>query len=414
MIQDLLTYLDSSPTAFHAVARGVEILEKAGFTELKEKDSWGLTEAGKYYIIRGGSLAAFVWREKKPLMIAGAHTDSPGLKLKPNPEIQLGDFKTLGIEVYGGPLLHTWFDRDLGLAGRIEYVAGETQKNCLVHFTESIVSIPSLAIHLNRNANDGWKINPQTEMPVILSVGPENDQSFNDLLLSEVQKQDAAATKILDSDIFVVPTEASKLVGLHKEMINAPRLDNLLSCFAGLMAITKANGRQTNILILNDHEEVGSESFSGASGNFLQTLIRRICGDMELEQRLISESLMVSVDGGHALHPNYKDKHDTNHGPKINGGPILKSNANLRYASQPSANAKLMLLAEKAGLTLQRFVVKAGEGCGSTIGPISSALTGIETVDIGAAMLAMHSIRESCGSQDATDLSSLLTELYNQ
>ncbi len=414
MIPDLLDYLSSSHSPFHAVVNSVKILEKEGFTELKEKDSWDLKEGAKHYIIRGGSLAAFVWRKNKPLMIAGAHTDSPGLKLKPNPEIQLGDLKTLSIEVYGSPLLYTWFDRDLTLAGRVEYLSGESQKNCLVHLVDSTITIPSLAIHLNRKANEGWKIDPQTELPAILSIGTEKEQSFTDLLLKEVQAFDSSATKILDSDIFLVPTDGAKLIGLHKDMIASPRIDNLLSCFAGLKAITKSGGSFTNILILNDHEEVGSQSFSGAGGTFLMSLIRRLCEDIESENRLIAESLMVSVDGAHALHPNYKDKHDSAHGPKINGGTVLKTNANQRYASQPSANAKLLVMAEKAGLSLQRFVVKAGQGCGSTIGPISSANTGIETVDIGAPMLAMHSIRETCGVKDASDLSLLLTEFYKQ
>ena len=415
---DLLSFLNQSPTPWHAVAMMKQQLDSAGFHQLDEKDDWSLQAGTGYYAIRNGSsIVAFrtgnTDTTSAGVRMVGAHTDSPCLKVKPNPVLRRKGYFQLGVEVYGGALLNPWFDRDLSLAGRVTYLGSEGQvQDALINFRKPVAFIPSLAIHLDREANSNRTVNPQTDLPPVLMQVPEEDNTeFASLLQTQLEaEQGVKAERILGYELNFYDVQPASFVGLHDNFIASARLDNLLSCFIGLKALLEATSEQPALLVCNDHEEVGSMSAEGAQGPFLNSVLERWCGAGK--GRAIAHSMMISADNAHGVHPNYLDKHDENHGPLLNAGPVIKVNHNQRYATNSRSAAVYRHLSDQLGLPHQTFVVRSDMGCGSTIGPLTAANLGVTTLDIGVPQFGMHSIREMIGSDDAYTLFKVLTGFY--
>ncbi|MCU7940133.1 MAG: M18 family aminopeptidase [gamma proteobacterium symbiont of Bathyaustriella thionipta] len=368
---DLFHFLDASPTPYHVVKNQIERLKSYGFQRLSESESWLLEKGQRYYVTRNdSSLIAFVYGHKDILetgvRMLGAHTDSPCLKVKPKAEIVSQSYLKLGVEVYGGALLNPWFDRDLSLAGKLVYQdSNDSIHSCLINFEKSIASIPSLAIHLDRDANKKRSINPQTDIPPVLMVidkSDENDAQLNSILKQQAENQYEGIDidDILDFELSFYDTQCASYVGLEEDFIASSRLDNLLSCYTGLQALLSANEQGTSLLICSDHEEVGSASTSGAQGTFLKSVLERLAGSAESMTRMIDMSMMISADNAHAIHPNFADKHDANHGPVINQGLVIKVNANQRYASNCETGAIFKLLANQVNVPVQNSA-KTGE-----------------------------------------------------
>ncbi len=406
MLNDLLQFLQVSPTPFHAVVQCQQRLNQAGFQSLVEAKPWQLSKGGKYYVIRNdSSIIAFVLGQEDKntlnLRMIGAHTDSPCLKVKPQPDKISQGYYQLGVEVYGGALLHPWFDRDLSLAGRVSYINDQGQLSSrLVDFKQAIAIIPSLAIHFDREANKSHRINPQTDVvPVLAQTKDAELTRLN--LKSLLAKQFALATdRILDFELYFYDTQAAAIIGLEQEFVASARLDNLLSCYVGLQAlIQQADSGKSCLFIANDHEEVGSHSFCGAAGPFLSSVLKRLFSAEEYEI-MIANSRLISVDNAHGIHPNFADKHDGLHTPLLNHGPVIKTNANQRYATNSDTASLFRYICQQADIPVQDFVTRTDLACGSTIGPITATEIGVNTLDIGVATFAMHSIRELAGIKD--------------
>lgn len=413
--KDLLSFLDSSPTPWHAVATMKAMLDGAGFRELDERDEWVLDNNRGYYVIRNGSsIVAFRTGTRDPsssgIRMVGAHTDSPCLKVKPNPELRRKGFFQLGVEVYGGALLNPWFDRDLSMAGRVtlEDEEGGVQ-DALVNFARPVAFIPSLAIHLDREANSNHSVNAQTDLPPVLMQVSEGDQvSFHDLLREQVASESGIRVrKVLGYELSFYDTQKASLVGMKEEFLASARLDNLLSCYIGLQALLNTSGDEAALLVCNDHEEVGSMSAEGAQGPFLSAVLDRWCGAGR--GRVLARSMMISADNAHGVHPNFSDRHDENHGPLLNHGPVIKINHNQRYATNSRSAAVYRHISDELGLPHQTFVVRSDMGCGSTIGPLTAGNLGVTTLDIGVPQFGMHSIRELSGTRDAYTLYQVLS-----
>ncbi len=419
--QKLLNFLGASPTPFHATNNMVNELMQAGFVRLNEQQEWNLDAAQRYVVTRNdSSIIAFTLPNGTMLAsgirMAGAHTDSPCLKLKPNTEICANGYLQLGVEVYGGALLSPWFDRDLSIAGRIAYLDKTKEiKSTLIDMREAIAFIPSLAIHLDREANKKRSINAQTDLPPMVCMQTGENQSFKDCLLEQVKIQNTGAADILDFELSLYDVNSPALVGMEKEFLASARLDNLLSCFTAMRTLLDCESDHAQLIVCNDHEEVGSASSSGAQGPFLRDVLNRICAwSGDGFSSLMSKSLMVSCDNAHGVHPNFSSKHDTNHSPVLNKGPVIKFNANQRYATNSSTAAIFRSACERAGVPVQNIVARADMACGSTIGPITAAELGVPTVDVGAPQLGMHSIRELAGTMDAHSLYKALLVLFAQ
>ena len=416
---DLLEFLAASPTPFHAVQQMEKRLSQAGFVVLREADDWTLHAGGRYCVIRNSSsIVAFTLGEKsildQGLRMVGAHTDSPCLKVKPQPELFKKGYFQLGVEVYGGALLNPWFDRDLSLAGRVSF--RDTSGNIgsvLIDFKRAIATIPSLAIHLDREANSARSINAQTDIPPVVMQTNDKQTSFRELLLAQIRQEHPScdACKVLDYELSFYDAQPAAIIGLHNEFIASARLDNLLSCYIGLQAIL-ADSTEYRVLVCNDHEEIGSQSAAGAQGPMLRSVISRLLVNEKEFTRTIDRSMMISVDNAHGVHPNFSDRHDANHGPLLNGGPVIKINANQRYATNSETSSLFRHWCESADEPVQAFVVRTDMGCGSTIGPITASEIGVQTLDIGVPTFAMHSIRELAGSSDAYSLYKVLEMFY--
>jgi aspartyl aminopeptidase len=397
----LLRFIDSSPTPFHVVATVAEDLDAAGFTRLNERDAWP-AGAGAFYVARAGSLVA--WRSTGDpgagFRIIGGHTDSPNLRLKPHHDIRSGGVDAGGaavvaLEPYGGAILRSWFDRDLGVAGRIALRDGTDQ---LVRVDEPVLRVPHLAIHLDREAKDK-DLDPQRHLNAIWSVRPA------EFLPWLVSGEGVAATDVLGFELMAFDLQPSAITGARREFVSAPRLDNQATCFSGLEAFIRAKaGPSQPVLALFDHEEVGSTSERGAQSDLLATTLERVVvaagGGRDEYHRAIAASWCASGDMAHATHPNYREKHEPLHPIALGGGPVIKVNQNLRYASEARGTAMFAAACEQAEVPVQRYVHRADLPCGSTIGPLSAARTGITTVDVGAAQLAMHSCREFMAAAD--------------
>ena len=409
-VDRLINFLDRSPTPWHAVANISKYLEYCGFIRLDERKAWCLEAGASYFAVRsGGALVA--WRQPVDVggwTIFGAHTDSPNLRVRPAPIVKKHGYFQLGLEVYGGVLLSTWFDRDLSLAGRVAIANEGAVLSELVDFERPIGVIPNLAIHLDRDANKGRKINPQDELPLILSrAETDAEMDFSEILARELGRPVA---EISAFDICAYPVEASQVIGLEGEFLASARLDNLLSCFIVSEALVQNDTAEGTMIVLNDHEEIGSVSTGGADGPFLESILRRASTDIDFE-RVRANSLMISIDNAHGVHPNYASKHDESHRPLLNEGPVVKVNANHRYATTAITQGLIEQAAERADVPLQYFSGRADLGCGSTIGPLTAGRLGIDTIDLGCAQFAMHSARETCGIKDPELMLKLVTQL---
>ncbi|MFL0803088.1 MAG: M18 family aminopeptidase [Agarilytica sp.] len=412
-------FLHASPSPYHAVENLAQLFNSSGFVRLSESEAWQLSPGGKYYFVRSDStIAAFVLGKSNDvssgIRMVGTHSDSPCLKVKPQPEKRTKGYQQLGIEVYGGALLNPWFDRDLSLAGRVCYLDGnQVLKSALVNFESPIAVIPSLAIHLDREANKNRTVNPQTDLNPILFQGKENF-SFRELLLEKIRDDGAGdAVEVLDFDMSFYDVQQPSVIGLREDFFAGARLDNLLSSYIGALALTNASNDQTSLLICSDHEEVGSQSDVGAMGTVLEDLLTRLHPDAEQRQMAVRASLLLSVDNAHGIHPNYSNKHDDNHGPLLNQGPVLKFDAKQSYATSSHSSSFLKQLARKSPeLPLQMFVTRADMRCGSTIGPITASNIGVKSLDLGVPTFAMHSTRELAGVKDIETLNTLLGRFY--
>ncbi len=412
---DLLALVAASPTPYHAVAEMGRRLEAAGSVRLDERAAWSPAPGDLCHVVREGSLAAFRAGSRSPadagFRIVGAHTDSPTYAVRPRPDVRRAGYRLLGVEPYGGALHYTWLDRDLTLAGRVVLRDGATR---LVHLPGAPLRIPSLAIHLQREVNDGLRLNPQQHL--VPAWGPDL-QGEPGLLAALADHVGADPGDLLGHDLVLADTQAPARGGAGGDWLFAPRLDNLASCAAGLAALLAAEpGEATQVLVANDHEEVGSASAEGAAGTFLADVLARLVaaadGDGDGGQAwwtARARSVLVSADVAHALHPNHPERHEPAHQPALGGGPVLKVNAPQRYATDAATGAWFAARCAEAGVPLQHFVTRADLPCGSTIGPITASRLGIATVDVGQPVLSMHSLREQAAAADVALMGAALT-----
>ncbi len=413
LARDLLTFLDQSPCNLFAVAAMKERLAAAGFIELREGDRWALEPGQRCMVVRDGTaLIAFVVGQAPAasggFRMVGAHTDSPGFKLKPRPEKVHKGLVTLGVEVYGGPLYATWTDRDLGLCGRVLLKDGRGGIEQRLYRSAGFVTLPNIAIHQNREANDkGLKLNPQTELtPVLGSVAhglPEQD-AVRWLLARDLGVEQG---DILDHDLFLYDTQPASFAGVHGELMRSGRFDDLAMCHAAISALVAGADTPcaaTRMAVLVDAEEVGSETPQGARSTLLPHTLERVVlalgGDRQSFLAALSQTIMVSADNAHAVHPGYGDRQDGNHAPVLNGGPVIKAHAGRKYATDGYSAAVFELACETAGVPCQRFVNRSDVRSGGTIGSMTAAQLGIPIVDVGAPQYAMHSVRECAGTWD--------------
>lgn len=417
----LLDFLARSPTPFHATANLAALLAAAGFEALAETADWALKPGGRYYSIRNdSSLIAFVLGTealtRHGIRMLGAHTDSPCLMVRPHPEKNRRGYFQLGVEVYGGALLNPWFDRDLSLAGRVVVRDGASGRlrSCLVDFRRPLAVIPSLAIHLDREVNRNRSINAETDIqPLLGQLVGDATGDLRLLLAEELAANGAPTGEVLDFELCLYDTQPPARIGLGGEFIAAARLDNLLSCHVGVQALLASQGNETRLVVCSDHEEVGSASASGAQGPFLESVLMRLVPDATERTRALGASLLISADNAHGVHPNFPARHEDNHGPLLNRGPVIKVNTNQRYATNSVTAARLRQWARDAEVPLQTFVARNDMGCGSTIGPLTATRIGVPTLDLGVPTLAMHSIRELAGAADAESLFTLATRCFN-
>lgn len=452
-----LEFINSSPSQFHAVAATVKQLLGAGFVQVSEKDAeWGIKPSGKYFYTRNqSSVVAFVvggaWKKGNGFAISAAHTDSPVLKLKPVTKVAKNGYLQVGVECYGGGLWHTWFDRDLSVAGRVIVASkdGQSFESKLVHIARPILRIPTLAIHLNREVNDkGFQFNKQTHLlPVIATavaqqLGSKGEKAapaakdgenapasppFTDLHHPVLVQLLAAelgvpAADIRDFELCLTDTQPAALGGVYNEFIFSRALDNLMMSFVTVQALLASSASAASlekeelirIVGLFDHEECGSASIMGAASNNMYQLLNKLNGDAASYDSAIAKSFLVSADMAHALHPNYAELHEENHRPAMHKGLVIKSNANQRYATSGLTGFLLEELARAHNVPVQKFVVRNDSMCGSTIGPILATSCGIRTVDVGVPQLSMHSIREMCGVADVHSSFRLLSAFYSE
>jgi aspartyl aminopeptidase len=412
-IESLFAFLSGSPSPYHAVASAAATLDEAGFVSFAEAETWDEV-AGGGYVTRGGALVA--WRAPAglpahaPFRIVGAHTDSPNLRLKPRPDTGSAGWRQLAIEVYGGALVNSWLDRDLGLSGRLVLDDGRV---VLVHVDQPLARVPQLAIHLDREVNErGLVLDKQLHLTPVWGLGPPVEGELAEFLAAQVP--DLEPESIAAWDLMLHDLTAPARLGRAGELIASARLDNLCSAWAGITALVAAPdaGDDITVVALFDHEEVGSGSTTGAAGALLETVLDRLVlargGTAEDRHRAFAASSCISADMAHAVHPNYPERHEPGHRPLLNAGPVLKVNANQRYASDAVTEAIFTRACRAAGVPWQVFVSRNSMPCGSTIGPLTATRLGIATVDVGCAQLSMHSARELCGAEDPELLASAL------
>ena len=420
-VDELLTFLREAVTPFHAVREMSRRLGDAGFEAVESFDPDTMVPGSGYFMTRqGSSLIALRAGQGEPaqgLRLVGAHTDSPNLSVKPNPVVGRGGCVQLGVDVYGGALLNPWFDRDLALAGRVTVLNAQGHlESVLFDSGTALAVVPSLAIHLDREANKQRSINPQKDVVPLVMLGHPDTLDFKAWLAKQLVEQASSreGLRVMDFELSLYDTQSPGLVGMDQSFIASARLDNLLSCYAGLAALIEETDADWSMLVATDHEEVGSASTVGAQGPMLMDALTALTPAPQSNQTLRNQSWMLSVDNAHAVHPNYADKHDDQHSPHLGGGPVIKINRNQRYATDSEGAARLRLLAERAGVNVQAFVMRADLACGSTIGPITATETGIPTTDLGVPTLAMHSIRELACVQDIPQLIALLQAFYRR
>jgi aspartyl aminopeptidase len=415
-LADFLSFLDTTPSPFHAVANVGARLDAAGFSRVDEADAW--PAGGRHYLVRGGSLVAWATPDGTDIAaagfrIVGAHTDSPNLRIKPQPDTGRVGWSQLRVEIYGSPLYNSWLDRDLGLSGRVVVRGDGGPAARLLHVDRPVLRVPQLAIHLDRDVNTrGLVLNPQEQIVPVWATGAADRGGFARFLAKELEVDENA---VLSWDVMTHDVTPAAVIGRDGEFISSGRLDNLCSCLAATEAITNATGPGVAVMCLFDHEEVGSASARGAESPLLPTVMERIAlplgaaADREAWHRALARSVCLSADMAHATHPNYPDRHDPDHLIAVNGGPVIKANVNQRYATDAPGAALFADACARAGVPVQRYSHRNDIACGSTIGPITAARLGITTVDVGAPQLAMHSARELMGAADPDYLARALT-----
>jgi len=424
----LAAFIDASPSPFHVCETVAAALEGAGYRQLRESDSWSGAVAGRCYVIRGGSIIAWNGTALGPLSaivpdlipagidaapvlrIVGGHTDSPNLRVKQHPDVDRAGLPGVALEPYGGAWLNSWLDRDLGLSGRLAFAGDDGVEHRLVHVDEPVLRVPQLAIHLSEDRK-GVSLNPQQHVNAVRSTGGDELP----IVAWVARRHGLDPDRVLGWELMTHEVTPSRLIGTDSSLLSAPRLDNQGTCYAGLRALldaAPAGPGSVPMLALFDHEEVGSGSERGAASDFLVTVCERLVtadgGDREDFLRTMARSICVSGDMAHGTHPNYPDRHEPSHRIALGGGPVLKVNQNLRYASDALGEAEFALACEAAGVPLQRYVHRADLPCGSTIGPLTATRTGLRTVDVGAPQLAMHSARELMAAADVPMYSAAL------
>ena len=403
--EGLCAFVDAAPSPFHVVAEVARTLDKAGFQQLNEIEAWP-TEPGRHVVVRGGSLVAWSTEAATgpttPFRLVGGHTDSPNLRVKQHPSQTRAGWEVVGLEPYGGPLLDSWLDRDLGLSGRISVRIGGRVEERLLRVDEPVLRVPHLAIHLTENRK-GAEINPQQHLDAVWGVG-STPAEFTAYVADRL---DVAVSDVLGWELMTHDLGPSRLVGREGDLLSAPRLDNQGTCYTGTQALLGAVDQAHDVvpvLVLFDHEEVGSMSERGAHSDLLGSTLERIVlaagGDRQDFLRSLAGSICASGDMAHATHPNHADRHEPSHRIQVGGGPVLKVHQQLRYATDATGAGVFAAACEQAGVPWQRYMHRADLPCGSTVGPITAGRTGITTVDVGAPQLAMHSARELMGAVD--------------
>jgi aspartyl aminopeptidase len=421
--KDLLAFIDSSPSPWHAVNTIEQLLATQGFKQLQETEAWRLQVGKSYFVTRGGaSIMAFTLGQAAILesgfRMVGAHTDSPSLRLKPNAAFGSDGLVRVGVEVYGGPILATFTDRDLSIAGRVTIRTATGFEIRLLKFDQALMRLPNLAIHMNREVNDkGLALNKQTELPLIFGENEEGIEADKQFLAHIAQALKVDMQEILTFELNIFDTQNGVIWGANQEFIANSQLDNLASCHAAITALTATQKPEsTCICALFDHEEVGSQSNTGASGSFFADIVNRIVASQKLDEearlRVLAKSFFISADMAHAYHPNHPSAYEPCHHVFVNKGPVIKTNANQRYSTNAESAARFIKLCESAGVPYQQYSHRSDLGCGSTIGPIVASNLGVASVDVGNPMWAMHSLRESAGVLDHSYMIAVIKELF--
>lgn len=410
MINNFLQHIDASPTAHHVVDRASSLLRQGGINQVAIDTGFSTENLRSGFVSTGGTLIA--WKNAHSIAgngirIVGAHTDSPGLHIKPNPDTRTLNWHQLQVEVYGGPLLNSWLDRDLGIAGHVVLRDGSS---LLFTSQHPIARIPQLAIHLDREVNDKGLILHRHQHLSPIWATTASSVPFESWLAQQVS---VSASQIASWSAQLFDTQMAQIIGRDSEFVASSRIDNQISCWAALSALLDVDSDQPMMIALFDHEEVGSQSSQGAGGPMLEHVLERLsvaAGSSRSDFLMsIQKSHCVSADNAHAIHPNYVDRHEPNNAPYVNEGVVIKTNVGQRYATSPKSLVPIVHAAATAGVNLQTFSSRNNIACGSTIGPITSTRLGIETIDIGVPQLSMHSIREMCGTKDPVDLVALLS-----
>lgn len=416
-LQNLFTFIDESPTAFHVVANLENILDKEGFIRLEEKEAWTVKQGGKYYVNRNDSaLIAFVLPDNRPegFHIVAAHSDSPCFKIKEHPEVNIENlYVKLNTEKYGGMILSTWLDRPLSIAGRVIVKGKEGMESRLVNLRKDAAVIPNVAIHMNRDLNKGVEYNPQTDMEALIG-----EAAFKGSFVKEIAKEAGVSeTEILGTDLFLYNRDKCRLVGMDDAFIAGPRLDDLECVFAGMTALVNEKPENfCNLCYISDNEEVGSQTKQGAASTFLKDTLVRICRQLEMDEedylRMLAGSFCVSADNAHAVHPNHPEKADAANRPCLNGGVVIKYHGSQQYATDAYSAAVMKDICSRAGVPYQAYANRSDIIGGSTLGNISTVQVAVNTVDIGLAQLAMHSALETAGAKDIDYLINALRTFY--
>ena len=410
-VNELFEFIKNSPTAYHTVNTAKELLLKAGFTEVRESDPESFSDGGAHFVCRGGSsIIAFKGSAKNGgFMICASHSDSPCFKIKG--ELSGASYTRLATEKYGGMIHYTWLDRPLSIAGRVVVKTAEGVKSLLVNIEKVALTIPSVAIHLNRGVNESCKLNPATDLLPLIGTADAKGA----LMAKIAERAGVSPDEIISHDLFLYNAEEGRVIGINDELILAPRIDDLVCAYASLRAFidAKASENSCSVLAIFDNEEVGSETKQGAASSFLDMTLKAIAGDEKKYSAALYHSYMVSADNAHAIHPNHPELYDSTNAPTLGGGVVVKYNANQRYTTDAISDGIFTTLAERAGVKLQRFSNRADMVGGSTLGSISHTRVSVSTVDIGLPQLAMHSSTETAAVSDLTDMVKVLYELYS-
>lgn len=419
-ITDFLSFLDKANSRFTASTQITDRLLAAGFSELQETDTFKLKKGGKYFIRRmDTAVIAFVIGSKSPaesgFQLAASHIDSPSLKLKTKSYKCDRDVCRMGVEVYGGPIVHTWVDRELSVSGRVIIKTAKGHQSHVVDIKSPIAIIPNAAIHMNREINKGFEYNKQSHLQAIFSVSSRTENPVLSLIARELKIK---VTDILADELYLYDAQKAAVIGIESDLIASGRLDNLAMTHGILQGILETSKpKHTAMAVFFDHEEIGSQTPQGAFSSLLSELMERVCLAQNCNRedfyRAIRNSYLISADMAHAFHPSYAEKYDPDYSPRMNGGPVIKLNANHRYASNGETCVPFIELCEQAKVPYQQFLVRSDMPCGSTVGPVLAANLGLRTIDIGNPMWAMHSVRESCGTEDHISLIKVLELFFN-